>query len=184
MITQSSISSELLLQPSIKCEVNNTFRCKLCAGPKRGFIEFRAHGHYSHFLSASAVSGGTCTSPPHPSLKKMSDRARAGMAKACFTVTKSPVSNLNRSQWMSPALSRDTAMAPSPNKPHPGFGWADTLKTRGNHCFYSRPLVSPLQITIYLKISCAAWVMTNDNTPFIYHETTRGADVSGAIVWR
>ncbi len=59
------------------------------------------------FLSASAVSSGTCTSSPHPSLKNMSARAHRGMAKACFTVTKSPVNNLNGSQWMSPALSRD-----------------------------------------------------------------------------
>lgn len=116
------------------------------------------------FLSASAVSGGTCTSSPHPSLKNMSDRAHGGMAKACFTVTKSPVNNLNGSQWMSPALSRDDTIAASPNKLQLSFwgagGPIGALETRGNHRFLS-PAHLPLQTNIYLKISHTAWVMTN-----------------------
>ncbi len=116
------------------------------------------------FLSASAVSSGTCTSSPHPSLKNMSARAHRGMAKACFTVTKSPVNNLNGSQWMSPALSRDDNTAASPNKLQLSFcgtgGPIAALKTRGNHRFRS-PSRLPLQINIYFKISHTAWVMTN-----------------------
>lgn len=116
------------------------------------------------FLSASAVSSGTCTSSPHPSLKNMSARAHRGMAKACFTVTKSPVNNLNGSQWMSPALSRDDTIAASPNKLQLSFwgagGPIGALETRANHRFRS-PSHLPLQINIYLKISHTAWVMTN-----------------------
>ncbi len=80
---------------------------------------------------------------PHPSLKNMSARAHGGMAKACFTVTKSPVNNLNGSLWMSPALSRDDTIAASPNKLQLSFwgagGPIGALETRGNHRFFPIP---------------------------------------------
>ncbi len=153
------------------------------------------------FLSASAVSSGTCTSSPHPSLKNMSARAHRGMAKACFTVTKSPVNNLNGSQWMSPALSRDDTIQ---RQVPINFSWASEglvgrsvlWKQEEIITFVPHPasLCRSTSISRFLTLLESWRMLFANNTTFIHHEMmrheseSRSADASGAfllaaIVW-